>query len=208
MNVSWWIGEGVTLLAGGTTGAIITAAVSYHKRRKQPIAYRMDIVPVFKGGMFSGSEILATLTLSSPLRAGYFQNVPNLSVVNIEISNPGNIDYSEFKWGITLSEGDVALHCTANPPDRFHQAHIVSQVGPSTPAAHLDFVLKPFNRRDKYTLTAYVAALNGAEEPGKIEIGSEAPVVFRDIAVSSEVLTGAAKLALEIGRISISVGQR
>lgn len=202
---TFWIAIGASLLGGGAVGAIITAIVNAVKSKKQPIAYRTEVVPLFKGGMFSGSDIVATLTLSSILKGGYAQNVPNLSIANIEVVNRGNKDYPEFRIGFTLSEGDVALHCVVSPTDRHHQAQIGTQLGPSTPTREIDFTLVPFNRQDEYKFTLYIIARNGADAPGEITLGSPEPVTFDPFPSTGEILMRVAKVALEIGPFRVLV---
>ncbi|MGB8496358.1 MAG: hypothetical protein WCE53_18325 [Candidatus Acidiferrum sp.] len=206
MSDSYWITIAASLLGGGAAGAIITAIVNAVKNRKQTIAFRIEIVPLFKGGMLTNSDITATLTLSAPLTGGgYAQNVPNLSVANIEVVNRGNADYGEFRMGLTLCEGDTALHCTVNPVDRHHHAQIKTQLGPGAPSGEIDFLLVPFNRQDQYKFTVYAVAREGAEMPGKIELGSPEPVTFDEAPTATETLVESAKVALAIGPLKISI---
>ncbi|SRR5258708_1393531 len=202
---AYWITIVASLLGGGAAGAIITAIVNALKNRKQTIAYRIEIIPIFSGGMFGGSDIVATLTLSSILKVGYAQNIPNLVVANIEVANRGNRDYPEFKIGLTFSDGDVALHCAVGLMDRHHQAQIRTQLGPGAPTGEIDFLLVPFNRKDQYKFTLYVVARDGAGKLGKINLGSPAPVTFNQVPTVAETLAKAAKVALEIGPFKISV---
>lgn len=194
-----WLTVAASVLGGGAAGAVITAVVSAVRSRKQAIAYRSEILPVFNGGMFADSEIVATLTLSSLLQGGYAQNIPNLSVANIEIINHGNKDYPEFKLGFSLSEGDAALHCVANALDRHHQVRFQTKLGPATPTTELDFVLAPFNRQDQYSFTLYVVAQEGRANPDEIKLGSPEPVIFTQVPTITQRLIEASKVAIELG---------
>lgn len=198
-----WIIIGASLIGGGAAGAVITAIGSVVRNRKQAIAYRTEVDPLFKGGMFP-SGMRASLTLFSPT-GGYAQEIPNLFVANIEVMNRGNKDYDSFKLGFTLSNGDSAVHCAVNSSDRHRQAQIVTTLGPGTPVNEIDFLLVPFNRQDQYKFTLYVVTQYGAERPGEIRLGSTEPVIFSQAPSVAEVAAEAAKLALKIGPIKISV---
>lgn len=78
-------------------------------------------------------------------------DVPNLLVVNLEVMNGGNRDFTSFTFGVTLTEGDFAVHCDVSSADRHHGAEIV--LGPGAPAKTLDLKLTPFNRGDAYSFT-------------------------------------------------------
>lgn len=198
-----WIIIGASLIGGGAAGAVITAIVSVVRNRKQSIAYRTEVNPLFKGGMFP-SDIRASLTLFSAT-GGYAQEIPNLFVANIEVVNRGNKDYSSFKLGFTLSNGDSAVHCAASSSDRHRQAQIMTTVGPGAPVKEIDCLLVPFNRQDLYKFTLYVATQHGAEHPGDIKIGSTEPVIFSQAPSVAEIAAEAAKLAIKVGPLKISI---
>jgi hypothetical protein len=199
-----WIAIGASLAGGGAVGAIITAVVTSIRNRKQPVAYRVEVVPVFKGGMFP-SDVLGSLSLQSAT-AGYGLQIPNLSIANIELVNSGNKDYSSFRVGFTLSEGDAAVICRGATPDRHHEAQILTQLGPGAPAANIDCILSPFNRQDLYKFTLYIVARQTAEAVGQIQLGSPEPVIFKQTPTMTQIAAQAAKgLVAGIGPFEVRI---
>jgi hypothetical protein len=200
-----WGQIAVGVATGGAAGAIITAAVTSIKNRKQPVGYRIDIVPVFKHGKLADSQIIATLNLSSPT-AGYGTNIPNLFIADIRLENRGNRDLVALELGLTLSETDSAVYCSINSIDRHHVGTIKNPVGPGSPSREIDIRLVPFNRQDIYNLTLYLVTDPTSDEPGEIGFSSTEPVVFTrkpSVAeLAAEVATG---LAFRLGPIHVSL---
>jgi hypothetical protein len=156
--------------------------------------------------MLGQSDVVARLSLSSPT-GGWGQDIPNLSVVNLEVVNSGNKDFSSFPFGLTLSDGDYAVHCDIRSSDRHHQAEIITPFGPAAPAKELDFRLAPFNRRDAYTFLLYVVALDQKAHPGEIHLSSKEPVIFRTGPTIQEItLEAASRVVLDVGRVRITLG--
>jgi hypothetical protein len=197
-----WIQIASSLVGGGAVGAIITLLVTTYRNRKQPVALRQEIVPVFTAKMLGKSDITAQLNLSSP-NGGYGQDVPNLSIINLEVLNSGNKDYASFKFGVTLSDGDKAVHSDVETLDRHHIANITTIIGPAAPAQLIDCTLEPFNRKDIYSFKIYVVVLDKKELPGDIELSSAEPVVFKRAARIPEIALAASKVALEIGGVKL-----
>lgn len=184
-----------SLLSGGAAGAIITLVVTAIRNRKQPIGYRSEIVPVFTSGKIGGSDIVAKLNLHSE-SGGSGNDVPNLHIAEIELTNRGNKDFPTFKMGLTLTPGNLAVHCAIRSDDRHHQATVLTTIGPGAPQNEIDFQLAPFNRRDVYRLKLYLVAIGGADL-GPIQPGSSEPVVFTQTPAFGEVVSVAGKIALE-----------
>jgi hypothetical protein len=199
-----WITIGASILGGGAAGAVINSVVSAWRNRKQTIAYRIEIDPLFRGSDFL-ADVRASLTLYSPT-GGYAQEIPSLFVVNIEVVNRGNKDYSSFNLGFTLSEHDSAVYCVPSSSDRHRQARVVTVLGPGAPVREIDCLLVPFNRMDRYKFNLYVVAEHGAQVPGDIKLGSTEPIVFSEAPTVTEVAVEAAKIALKLGPLKISVG--
>jgi hypothetical protein len=200
-----WIAVGAALLGGGAVGSIITLIASVVRNRKQPIAYRTEIVPVFKGGMFDGSDVTANLTLSSK-KGGSAENISNLFVAQIELANRGNKDFASFGFGMTLSDQDVAVHCAINAADRHHQPQIVTPLSPAACAREIDCLLVPFNRGDRYKITLYVVVVGPTQQPGEIQLSSPEPIIFNKAPTVAEMaIEAASRVALEIGPLRVSI---
>jgi hypothetical protein len=200
-----WIVVGASLIGGGAFGAIITLISGAVRNRKQVIAYRTELVPLFRGGMLGGSDVKGKLTLSSST-GGYAEDIPNLFVADVEIVNRGNRDFASFKIGFTLSDGDLAVHCAISAADRHHQAKISTQLGPATPAKAIDFDLAPFNRQDLYKFTLYIVVPDAAEQPGEIQLSSPEPVIFNKAPTTTErLLAAASKVTVDLGPLKLSI---
>jgi hypothetical protein len=173
-----WIAIAASVLGGGAAGSIITALVSASRSRKQPVIYRSEVTPAFNNETLWGPDITAKLTLISN-RGASVQDLPNLFIASIEIANQGNKDFTNFRLGLTLSEGDIAVHCAASAIDRHHVAQPSMNIGPSNPATEVDFVLTPFNRKDTYKFIVYFFASERASGTHEIAITSPEPVVLK-----------------------------
>jgi hypothetical protein len=198
-----WIAVSASLLGGGAAGAIITTLVNLFRNRKQPVAYHYEMVPVFKGAMLGGSDVTATLNLG--LRTGdYDLPISNLSVVNVEVVNSGNKDLTSFRFGLTLTDGDHAVHCDASTPDRHHKAEIIKAFDPADPTAGVDLEVVPFNRGDAYTFTLYVVVVDGKDRPGEIRLSSQEPVIFRKSPNIQELASSlASRFVIQVGGIKL-----
>jgi len=185
-------------------GGIITTVVASVRNRKQPITYRTEIIPVFNREMFSTAGVAARLNLAS-VKGGYGDDIPNLFVVKIDVVNGGNHDFQLFKVGLTLSQGDVAVHCDVDTPDRHHQAKLVTTIGPGAPAPVLDLEFVPLNRQDLYKFTLYLVVPEGQAAPSEIGLSSPEPVIFKKSSSAEEMLLTVAKVAIEVGPFRLSV---
>ena len=184
-------------------GAIITNIVTAVRGRKQPVGYKTEIVPVYKGGMFP-SNVVGSLSLQS-VTGGYALQIPNLAVARIEVVNRGNKDYASFRLGFTLSDGDSAVLCAVSSADRHHQAKLLTTLGPGAPVTELDCVLAPFNRKDLYTFTLYIVAQQGQEQIREIWLSSPEPVIFSKAPSVAEIAAEAAKGVVGIGPFRIGL---
>lgn len=199
-----WIAVGGSLVGGGAMGALITTVVASARNRKQPITYRTEIIPAFNREMFSTGGVSARLTLAS-IKGGHGEDIPNLFVVKVDVVNGGNHDFQSFNVGLTLSQGDLAVHCDVATPDRHHQAKLATTIGPGAPAPVLDFELVPFNRQDLYKFTLYLVVPEGQTVPREIALSSPEPVTFKKSSSAEEMLLTVAKVAIELGPFRLSV---
>lgn len=190
-----WLPTVISVVGGGAAGAIITLVVTTFRSRKQPIGYRIDIVPIFSKGKIGG-DLEADLRLGS-IFGGSGEGVPNLYIAEMELVNRGNTDFQTFQMGLTLASKNVAVHCSITSADRHHEAKVLTVIAPGAPVGEVDFQLAPFNRSDVYRLKLYLVVLAETEEPGQITPGSREPVIFTRVPPYSEVLFEALKKAAQ-----------
>lgn len=174
----------IALLSGGAAGAIINAVVSAYRTRRQPIEYRIDVLPVFQpaGG---ASQLRAAIKISHGSEAAAFEN---LFLAEIHLVNKGNADLAQLRFGATLGNGDSCIYVEATPPDRHHRLVQETVVTPVSPMNEVDFTLEPFHRGDAYHLKFYIVVPQGNQEPGKIQLGSSSPVRFVQLPTVREIL--------------------
>jgi len=177
------------LLGGGAMGAIINSVVASVRNRKQPVGRRIESIPVFKN-TFGDSSLKALITISEGEVQHHYQN---LFLIDIQIVNKGNCDFESFPFGITLIEGDQVVYVDYKSQDRHHDLRVSTTVSPSSPKNEIDFVLKPFNRRDFYSLKLYTFVLEGKEKPGPIDISTTEPIRFTDMPTIGELVAQAAE---------------
>jgi hypothetical protein len=196
-----WFQIGASVLGGGAAGAVIASVVTAVRSRKQPIGYRVDVVPVFKGTL-GESDLCARLIISGPSQD---VKLDNLFLAEVQLVNRGNTDFAKLEMGITLSGGDRAVHLITISPDRHHRILVSNSPTPAAPTQEIDFQLVPFNRRDSYGLKTYLVIAQGAQEPGTLLFGSPEAVVFTRMPTLTELAAEAASgLTLRVGPMRIS----
>src|SRR2546423_12298069 len=152
MDNGEWLKIAATLISGGAMGAIITGLVTTARNRIQPIGRRIETIPLFRHTL-GESTLEASITISDGQKEYKFDN---MFLADIQIVNRGNRDIKEFKCGLTLSGGDKAVHIVSESSDRHHVVDQMTIVTPDNSNDKIDFVLKPFNRRDSYSFKLYV----------------------------------------------------
>lgn len=117
-NIHWYIilFIVITILGSGAIGAFIYAAISSYRNKKQAIASRVDVFPTFED-TFGASGLRNNITISDGQKEYQYEE---LQTIQIELLNQGQQDFDEFKFGIALSPGDVAVYVEAQSPDRHH----------------------------------------------------------------------------------------
>lgn len=197
-----WIPVIATLVGGGAAGAILTMLVTAYRNRRQPVGYRIDILPVFRQTV-SDSRFSATVRVADGDQTLEFDN---LYVASIELVNRGNRDMSTFPVGFTLAPNDAALFAESITADRHHVSTVVVPPTPLTPRRDVDYTLTPFNRRDAYRFKLFIYTAGG--DPGQIEIGSPEPVAFRPMPTLVELAAAAARgTSLELGMFRITLSK-
>ncbi|MGE5660425.1 MAG: hypothetical protein ACM37W_27865 [Actinomycetota bacterium] len=194
----------IALLGSGAIGAAIQAFISAYKKRKQPIARRVDIFPTFSDPL-NVTCPRTQLTLSDGKKTYTYDE---LQIVQIQLTNQGDLNLEEFKLGLTLSTGDVATYLEVRSPDRNHLVEQVTPLSFSEPKSEIDLMLRPLNRRDTYTLRLFILTAQTNQDPGEIKFSSPQPLQFVDLPTVTEILEDAARSAsLSLGPFKISLGQ-
>jgi hypothetical protein len=168
-----YIKLGVSFLSEGFLGSVLTNAVTVFRNRVQPVRYRIKTTPLFTEGVQS-TTIEAKVTL---MEAGKDYRFDNLFLSELTVTNTGNQNIKEFTVGITMDDSAQMVHVSCDPPDRHHGATVVNAPSPAQPRKDVDYVLKPFNRRDPYSFRILSTCFQD-EEPGKIMLSSSEAVRF------------------------------
>ena len=193
----------VSLLGGGAMGAIINSGVTSFRNKIQPVGWRCEVLPIFIQTL-GESSLHAKVTISEDNKV--VNQFNNLFLIEVQVVNRGNTDLNEFNFGITLSEGEKAVYVETKSNDRHHLIEQTTLVTPTEPKNEIDFILKPFNRRDSYVCKLFVVIPEGQEKPGEIRPSSPQPIKFTDMPTMAELLTQAAGTSsLMLGPISLSL---
>lgn len=197
-----WFHVIASLIGGGAAGAIINTLVSSYKSRLQPVGRRLETLPVFIPQSGDVSSLTAKIAVMHGNNATTFNN---LYLAEVQVVNKGNKDLDEFKFGITLGDGDKCIFVTSSSPDRHHEVLQETEISPQSPRGEVDFKLRPFNRRDSYFFKLYIVIPEGAKEPGIIELGSPSPVRFSEMPTVGELLARVVEESVKVGPLSISM---
>lgn len=202
---SWYILiiVAVVILVSGGIGAFLHAAIQKYRNRVQPIGRRSDVFPRFEDPVNTSCS-RNNLTFSDGQKSYKYDE---LHIVQVQLSNQGDLDLEEFKFGITLSEGDTAVFVEFQSPDRHHQVEQITSLSCADPNSKIDFILRPFNKTDTYSLRLLLITEEPTKEPGDIEFSSPQSVRFVNLPTTTEILEKAAQSAsIGFGPFSISLG--
>jgi hypothetical protein len=172
MNSERILTTAAMLVSGGAMGAVITSAVTRFRARKQPVTYDLLMIPLFEHSV-EDSALKATITVE---QEGTRYDFQNMFVLEATFVNVGNQDIPEFPAGLTLHPNDHVIHVASRTTDRHHTVQVATEARPNNSVSELDFLFKPFNRKDKYTLTLYV--VTDDEAPGDAKPSSSHPIRF------------------------------
>ena len=131
-----------SLAGGGAMGAVLGAAATAIRARIQPVGYRAESSPLLRP-ISDGSNVRTKVTI---LHADQEFKFENLHLVEVQITNRGNLDRPSFPFGLTLPPGEHAVAVEPVTKDRHHVVKQAVAVCPIEPQATLDFALEPFNR--------------------------------------------------------------
>lgn len=191
-------------LVGVVIGALIQTAIANFRKQKEPIGRRVDTFPMFKTPLGSANR-RSQITLSDGQKEYKYEEV---QLVQIQVNNQGNKNFETFKFGITLSDGDVAIFIESESPDRHHQVEELTSITFAEPKSEIDFILRPFQKTETYSFRLLVVTSEMNKDPGKIEFSSPESVRFVALPTLVEIAEEAARSAsFGIGPFSISLGK-
>jgi len=169
-----WVPWVIGIVGGGAAGAIITALVTNHRNRVQPIGYKSEKIEIFKKDQ-TLSLLQAKIILTDNVTT---HDIANLVIVRLTLINKGNQDISEFEFGMTLVTGDAAIKVQAETPDRHHIAEQLKEVTFDSPTSEIDYSLKPFNRGDIYIFNLFITVSSDNETEREIKLSSKHSIRF------------------------------
>jgi hypothetical protein len=141
------------LFGGGAAGAIITLIATYYRNRIQVVSYDLVRILPTKIGYTGQTPLQVVIRMPNLNPDGTAKGSINLdrpSIVNLQIVNTTNKDFETFKFGITFDVQDNCFHVECDGPDRHHEIKCDAQPTPDVPLHKIDFILKPFNRGERY----------------------------------------------------------
>ncbi|MEI7462423.1 MAG: hypothetical protein WCK15_23750 [Pirellula sp.] len=199
MAVDWEVVKILSgVLGGGAVGAVITNVVTSYRNRVQPVGHRITVSPLFSPNL-RDTVIRPVVSVQVGDERLDFAN---LFVAEVQVLNRGNRDFDSFTFGISLKDGDSAIHAENTTPNRFHLAEISTPPSVSTPKGHLDITLRPFNRADLYEFKLFMTTTNA--EPGKIDLATAHPIRFVEVPSLTETLFDiASTYSVSLGPIQI-----
>ena len=159
----------LAIFASILTSSLVTAFFTlwYQKQMTRPkgVGQNIEATPVLS--ILTIDEIKVTIVLTHQQEDKQFDN---LYAATIDIENLTNNDYKEFEFGVDFTGGDKAIYAACTGKDRLHK--IIPRIAPeiSNPLETIDFVCKPFNRRNKYIVTALITIPEGSQTTSDINI--------------------------------------
>jgi hypothetical protein len=178
-TTQWIISIIVALIGGGAMGAVITAVLSKYRNRRQPVAYTLEVIDIFRKGK-NFPRLAKLLVTEHPLGYGEERSVDNLSLARITVTNKGNQDIKEFSFGVTMDEGNKTVDTRFSGTDRHHLIKIgfpglELDKEPKEPVTAIDFFMEPFNRGDTYSVDIYFTY---DKNRGEVKLSSSHPIQF------------------------------
>ncbi len=164
----------VALVSGGAMGAIINTIVSRIRDKVQPVAISIETDTILRP---KAGESTLQARVVIPFGAEE-RTFANLFVALVKISNRGNRDIPEFRFGLTLGKGDAAIYIEANGDDRHHEIRTETEISPNSPSEILDFTCKPFNRGDTYSISIFIVVNDEKAAPEPIQPSSAHSIRF------------------------------
>ncbi|MCX6180253.1 MAG: hypothetical protein NT163_12985 [Chlorobiales bacterium] len=154
-----------TLFTGAVAAKFLDILYQKYINRPQGVGVNIDANPVL--------PILPTNNIS--MNIAFKQNTTvldfdNLYAATVDIENLTDKDYDCFQFGVDFSGGDKVIYAEGTGKDRYQNISSVNNYDISNPIDKIDFVCKPFNKRDKYKVTVFFTLPCGSQSTSKIKI--------------------------------------
>jgi len=184
MDTINWLQVGIGFLSGGAFGALIKQFFDYRRNRIQSIEYSIELKPFYNS---KKTKILDTqITISEGTNEYKFAN---LYTGTIEIINAGLIDFSNFSFGVTLTDGIKFIQNKSTLKDRHHIAELINEPTLANQTNSFDVNLTPFNRKDRYVFDVLLTCSNSNMPRDCINISSSMPVKLTKVSTTREAIT-------------------
>lgn len=194
----------ILVLVSGGTGALIQSLIFTYRKRTQMIGRRVDIFPAFSDAAGAPSYRSDLKITDGKTEYPYSR----LRIAQIQLTNQGDYNYEEFKFGLTLSEGNSAVSLEVQTPDRHHSVKQITALTFTEPKSEIDLILCPLNKKGTYSLRLLILVEDANQEPGEIQFSSPLDVEFVHLPTTTEILEQAVRsTTLGIGPFSISFPQ-
>lgn len=189
------------LLSSAILGFLLHFLIAANTHKLQRIGRRVDTLTKFNTPL-GASLFPHQITLSDGEIQYKFEQI---SVADIHFNNQSIQDFEEFKLRITLSEKDLALYIESQCSDRSHEIEQLTFVNFADPKTELDFILRPFNRGDSYSLRLLILTSQPQKQPGEIHFSSPHAIEFVNLPTIAEVLEKtAASTSIALGPFNLS----
>lgn len=189
------------LLSSAFLGFLLHFIITANSHKLQIIGRRVDILTKFNSPL--GASLLPhQITLSDGEIQYKFEQI---SIADIHFNNQGNQDFEELKLKLTLAETDSAIYIESYSSDRSHEIEQLTFVSFAEPKSEIDFILRPLNRGDSYSVRLLIISSEPLQEPGEINFSSPQAVEFVHLPTIREILEKtAASTSLSIGPFNLS----
>ena len=147
LDVLKWLG---TLVGGALIGGLIAMGFERFKNRPPAVRYSVDSDPFFS----TVPGLSATVHVVEDDKPYDFSE---LSLVGLSVTNASSKDFTEFGFKLAIPDGCSCVSAVCDKVDESHAITIVKAPTPAAPVSVLEFRCEPFNRRDRYAVTLYVA---------------------------------------------------
>ncbi len=155
----------VTAFTGAVAATVLNILYQRYMNRPQGIGINVDASPILSTLFLD--KISVKVTVKDQNTAVEFDN---LYAATIDIENISNKDNEEFEFSVDFTGGDLAIYAEGSGKNRRQQIIALNSPGISNPTEQLDFVCKPFNRRDKYTVKTLITVPQGSRSRNDIKL--------------------------------------
>jgi hypothetical protein len=171
-----WIKVIGGIAGGGLMGAILTNILTSWRNRIQPVSYRMEHSRIFTSDP-AEKALHARVTV---LHASETFEYHNLHIAEIEIANKGGKDLGDLRFGLSLEGAKRVISVQADGEDRHHVIVINDPASPTNPKNEMDFVCRPFHRKNSYKIKLYIVGDEGDITSPGIRLSSPDAVRFTE----------------------------